>query len=211
MPCTITDKLAYYAPDLTPQPLANRQVLAVPGGDFYRIKVAGTYRLLNLNPDITSASHKFGISTLTDSNGEFSLVLPYAATETHPTQPVPQWSLVLPDGRLLSGAIPSDAGPLELDTLITTYGWVMSDAVYVAPTTAGRLARGTASFSGAKTATVLFVPTFAAASYQIKLSPSLDAVTGQVPEVAWSAKSTSGFTINVSDSLSGSVDWEATL
>lgn len=211
MPCNITDKLTYYAPDLTPQPLANQQVLAVPGGDFYRIKVSGVYRMLSLNPDITSSGFKFGISTLTDSNGEFSLSLPYAATETHPTQPTPQWSLVLPDGRIISGVVPSDTGPLVIDTLITTYGWVVNDAVYVAPVTAGRLARGTASFSGAKTATVLLEPPFAASSYQIKLTPSLDSVTGQVAEVAWSSKSTSGFTINVSDSFSGSVDWEATL
>lgn len=211
MPCVITDKLQYYASDLTPQPLANQQVLAVPGGDFYRVKVSSVYRLLALNPDITSAPYKFGISALTDSNGEFSITLPYASAETHPTLPTPQWSLVLPDGRIVTGSVPSDPGPFVIDTLIVTYGWVVSDAIYVAPTTAGRLARGTVTFSGATTATVLFAPAFAASTYQIKLTPSLDSVTSQVPEVAWSSKATSGFVINVSDSFTGSVDWEAVL
>lgn len=211
MPCTITDYLSYYDSSLGPQALPNQQVLAVPGADFYRVKISAAYRLLSLNPDITSAAYKFGIVATTDSNGMFSFSLPYATTETHPTVPSPQWSLVLPEGRLFSGVVPAVAGPLTVDTLITTYGWVEADSVYVAPVTAGRLARGTAVFSGGTVATVLLVPAFAASTYQIKLAPSLDSVTNQIPAVAWSEKSTSGFKINVSGQFTGSVDWEAVL
>lgn len=211
MPCLIEDYLYYYSNALSAVALANQLVLAVPAAVYYRLSISGTYRILGQNPNITTAAYKFGIVAMTDAAGQYSITLPYGASETKPTTPSPKWSLVFPDGRIITGVVPADAGPLTIDALMSTYSWVDSNAVFVEPVTAGRLARGSASFSAARTATIVFTSSFAASTYTIKLTPSLDSVTNQVPEVGYSSKSTTGFVINVSDAFSGTVDWEAVL
>lgn len=212
MSCTITDYLYYYSSTLTGQALINQQVWAIPGANYYRIKVAGSFRTLNVNPDQTSLPLRFGIVATTDSNGQFSLTLPYGdSTETHPASPEPRWSMLLPDGRVLTGIVPSVAGPLTLDDLLSSYGWSVSSAVYVAQATPGAIARGTASFSNSNSASILFAVPFAANSYIIKLTPSLDSVTNELPVVAYAAKTATGFDIKLSDAFNGTVDWEAAL
>lgn len=212
MSCTITDYLYYYSSTLTGQALTNQQVWAIPGADSYRIKVGGSFRTLNVNPDQTSLPLRFGIVATTDSNGQFSLTLPYGdSTETHPASPEPRWSILLPDGRVLTGIVPSVAGPLTLDDLLSSYGWSVSSAVYVAQATPGAIARGTASFSNSNSASILFSAPFAANSYILKLTPSLDSVTNELPVVAYAAKTTTGFDIKLSDAFNGTVDWEAAL
>jgi hypothetical protein len=210
MPCVISDYLSYYNSTLAAQGLQNQQVLAVPGANFYRIKVSSTFRVLGPNPGITSSVLKLGIIAVTDMSGLWSLTLPYGdATETHPSSPAPQWSIMLPDGRIFSGVVPSVAGPLALDDLITTYSWVLNTSVYVAPVTPGTLARGTAAFDAATTATVLLNPAFSSSAYVLTLTPSVDSGTGDVVDVGYSDKSTTGFTIHASASFSGTVDWQA--
>lgn len=211
MPCQISDYLYYYSSALTPVALANQTIVAVPGADFYRLDVGGDYRLLGVNPNIPSSALKFGIAATTDAAGLWSITLPYGAGETHPASPEPQWSIVFPDGRVASGVVPSAAGPVSIDDLLTSYGWTLNSAVYVAPATQGALARGTAVFSAATTATILLDPPMLTSAYGIRLAASVDSVTGEVPVVGWSAKTTTGFQINTSGSFSGSVDWEAVL
>jgi uncharacterized membrane protein YeiH len=187
-------------------------VLAVPAADFYRLSISGSYRILNVNPNITTSASKFGIVAVTDAAGLFSITLPYGASETHPTSPAPQWSIALPDGRVITGVVPSVAGPLTLDDLIQTYDWVLNTSIYVAPVTPGTLARGTVTFTASDAENVVFVGfAFASANYIITLTPSVDTDTGDPPAVAWSSKTTTGFTINTSGTFTGSVDWRAEL
>lgn len=212
MPCEITDNLYYYSNSLTPVALTQQTVLAIPAADFYRISVASNYRILGANPNITTAAYKFGIVTLTNGSGEFTLTLPYGATETKPTSPAAEWSIVLPDGRVVTGVVPSDAGPLTIDDLISSHGWEFNTSVYVAIPTPGTLIRGTAVFTAASSAAVTFggAP-LASSAYIIKLTPSIDTDTSEPPAVGWSSKTTTGFTINVSGVFTGSVDWEVNL
>jgi len=212
MSCTITDNLYYYSSALAGQALTNRQVIAVPSADFYRISIGGNYRTLGVNPNITTAAYKLGIVATTDSAGQFTLVLPYGATESLPASPVMKWTIVLPDGRQIYGTVPSVAGPLTLNDLLTTHGWAFTTSTYVAPVTPGTLARGTATFTAASTFDVVFAGApFASAAYGIRLTPSIDTNTSEPPAVGWSSKTTTGFTINVSGVFTGSVDWEAVL
>lgn len=212
MPCQITDYLYRYGSSLSGLPLASQTILAVPGADSYRIKVGSAFRMLGPNPDIPSVPLRYGIVATTDALGLWSVTLPYGdQTETHPYAPEPRWSLVFPDGRVVSGVVPADAGPLSVDDLIDSHGWSFASSVYVAPTAPGQLARGTAVFSSADSAVVLLEPPMASSAYVIKLAPSVDSVTGEVPVVGYDAKSTTGFTLRAAGSGSFSVDWEVSL
>lgn len=212
MSCVISDYLFYFSAALSGQALANQQIWAIPGADYYRIKVGGSFRVLNVNPDQTSLPLRFGIVATTDSNGLFSLTLPYGdSSETHPASPEPKWSILLPDGRVLTGIVPSVAGPLTLDDLLSSYGWSISSAVFVATATQGALARGTTTFSNSSSASIVFSTPFAASSYILKLTPSQDSVTDELPVVGYANKTTTGFDITLSDSFTGTVDWEAAL
>ena len=171
----------------------------------------GTYRTLGLNPNIDSAALKRAVMATTDSNGEFTFELPYSASAAHPATPSAVWTIILPSGDQWYGAVPSVAGPLTIDDLVQTYSWVSSSAAYIAPVTPGTLAVGTATFSVAVTATIVFSAVFASSAYRIKLTPSVDSVTGNVPVVAFEDKTTTGFVIRSSGSFSGTVDWEAAL
>lgn len=208
--CTITDKYGYFAADGTFTGVQNVAVYAVPDASWRTVDVSGTYRTLGVNPNITTAAYQRGRVTTTDSSGQYSFALPYPAAE-HPASPAATWTIVLPSGDMWSGAVPAVAGPLTLDDLRTTHSWVQVNAVYVAPVTPGTLARGTATFSSATSATVVFGTAFALNTYQIQLTPSVDSSTGNVPAVAWGSKTTTGFTITTSGAFSGSVDWEAVL
>lgn len=211
MPCTITDYYRYRDATGTPVALVGYTVLAVPASNLYRISTSGTYRPIVANPNITTVAYQYGQTTTTEGNGQFSFALPYAATETKPTSPSAQWSIVLADGRILTGVVPSVAGPITLDDLESTYSWAWTTGVaYTAPTS-GVEARGTASFTAADSASVVFGPAMSSSAYQILLTPSVDTGTGTIPSASWTNKSTSGFDIKVSGIFTGSVDWSAKL
>lgn len=214
MPCSIGDRYGYMSPTGSFVPLPNQTLYCVPSSPDYRVSFAGTYRpLVGLNPNISSAPLRYGVVAATDSNGEFSFVLPYGGGESNPAQPPMRWTLVYPDGSQLSGVVPSVAGPVSADDLIANHGWSWVSSVYIAPVTPGTLARGTVSFSGSSsTATVVFLTPFSTNTYQLTLTPSVDANDGSMPQVAWSGKTATGFTINVGpSSYVGSVDFEAKL
>lgn len=210
MPCVITDFYQYYDNTLTPVPLPNQTIIAVPSADFMRIPISAVPRILGVNPDITNNALRFGIVATTDNTGEFSFTLPYGA-DTLPDLPVQKWTLLFPDGRMVTGEVPSVAGPLTINTLISTYDWVWSSSVYVAPTTAGQLARGSATITADTTASVVFVAPFASTSYVIKLTCSVDSVTGDTMTANYSNKTTTGFDIETAGEFTGTVDWEASL
>lgn len=214
MPCTITDKLGYLAPDGTLVPLGSQQIYAIPGSPDYRVDVGGTYRpLIGVNPNFTSGGIRYGVIAQTNGTGQYSFTLPYGDGETHPADPVAKWSLVYPDGSVLTGTVPADPGPFTVDALIGTYAWQWASQVYVAPVTAGVFAKGTAVFSGGSaTSTIVFLSPFVLNTYQITLAPSVDSVDGTIPRVAWANKTTTGFQL-VTDTadFEGSVDWEAQL
>ena len=210
MPCVITDFYQYYDNTLTPVPRPNETIIAVPSADFMRIPISAVPRILGVNPDITNNALRFGIVATTDNTGEFSFTLPYGA-DTLPDLPVQKWTLLFPDGRMVTGAVPSVAGPLTINTLISTYDWVWSSSVYVAPTTAGQLARGSATITADTTASVVFVAPFASTSYVIKLTCSVDSVTGDTMTANYSNKTTTGFDIETAGEFTGTVDWEASL
>ena len=211
MPCTITDYWRYNAADGTAVAIVGAEILAVPDLNTRRYQIGGTgaYQSLATNPLITSAAYRYGRRTETSAGGQYSLVLPQSG-ESKPSTPAAKWSIVLPDGKVLSGTVPAVSGPLTLDDLETTHGWTWNSAVAVAPTS-GTLARGTAPFSAQEYFDVVFGADFASAAYQIKLTPSVDSGTGNVPGHAWETKTASGFRIRMAGEFTGSVDWEATL
>ena len=210
MPCLITDFLQYYSNELVPVALEGQRIIAIPSSDFMRIPITSVPRILGVNPDIENVALRFGIIATTDNTGAFSFTLPYAA-DTLPASPVQEWSLLFPDGRVCSGAVPSIAGPVTLNTLILTYGWRFNTSVYVAPVTAGTLARGVATITADTTATVLFVAPFSSTAYVIKLTCSLDDTTGDTMTASYTNKTTAGFDIVTAGEFTGTVDWEASL
>lgn len=215
MPAQLQDTYSYRAPDGSVVGLENQQILAIPSSPNLTTDVGGTFYPLNArNPNISgAASFRYGVLATTNSSGVWSITLPYGATETHPSTPLAKWTLVFPDGSLLTGVVPSDAGPLSVDDLIEDHGWAWASQIYVAPVTAGVFAKGTVSFSGGSaTASVVFLSPFVSNAYQVELTPSVDSNDGTIPRVAWSDKTTTGMTVNVdSENYVGSVDWEAQL
>lgn len=212
MSCQIQDFLYAYQNTLTPIPLPGRQVYAVPSSDQLRILVSGGYRILSDNPNITSALYQKGIVANTDIVGQFSITLPYGATETKPSNPDKEWSLVFPDGRILSGVVPTVAGPLSIDDLITSYSWVWTSVAAYTPPASGVESRGTATFVSSQMANIIFLTPMILSSYQIELSISEDAnIPGTAPSYFWSNKTTTGFTINTGTPFTGSIDWVAKL
>lgn len=210
MPCVITDLYQYYDNTLTPVPLPSQTILAIPSADYMRIPVSAVPRILGVNPDITNTALRFGIVATTDNTGEFSFTLPYAA-DTLPDSPLQKWTILFPDGRMVSGAVPSVAGPLTINDLIASYDWAWSASVHVAPVTQGQLARGSATITADTTASVVFVAPFASTSYVIKLTCSVDSVTGDTMTANYSNKTTTGFDIKTAGEFTGTVDWEASL
>lgn len=209
MPCTITDKLQYYSAANVPGGLSGLTMLAVPASNTVFELVGGAYRLLSKGP-VTPDSYSYGRSTLTASDGTFTFVLPYS-TETHPLSPPLIWNLVFPDGRILSGVVPAVAGPLLLDDLVITYGWIWTAAAtYVSPGN-GVFAKGSAPFSAQESIVINFTTPFTSSTYEITLTPSIDSVTSAIPVTGYSNKTMNGFTINTSGSFTGSVDWVAQL
>lgn len=212
MPCVITDIYGSRSSTGTLTGKANVNIYAVPSSNALTFSYTGTFRPATaINPLITGpGAYQRGVVVTTDAGGNFSITLPYLATETHPTTGV-KWTIVFPDGQGVMGEVPSVAGPLKIDDLIQTYSWAWVSQVYVAPVTAGVLARGTTTFTGASdTASIVFGSAFASAAYQVKLAASYDSGTNGI---AWfTNKSTTGFDIKVSDSaFVGTVDWEVVL
>ena len=195
MPCELADSYGYRAADGTFVGVSGSQVFAVPSTPNLTVSYGGVWRPMNgLNPLISGGTaFKYGAVAVTDPDGQWSLTLPYAAAETHPLQPPAQWTLVFPDGNKLTGVVPSDAGPLSIDDLVTTHAWAWASHVYVAPVTAGVFAKGTAVFSGASAnSATLFLSPFSTNTYQLTLTPSVDSNDGTIPRVAWSSKTTGG-------------------
>lgn len=213
MPAELSDTYSFRAPDGSIVGLENQQIVAVPSSPTLTTDVGGTWYPLNArNPNLSgSAAYKYGVLATTDSLGVWSITLPYGATETHPATPAARWSLVFPDGSVLTGVVPSVAGPLSVDDLVETYEWTWASQVYVAPVTEGTYAKGTVSFSASSTASVVFLTPFAANTYQIELTPSVDSGDGTLPRVGWNNKTTTGFDVATDGSFTGQVDWSAQL
>lgn len=215
MATTITDKVGYRSSAGALVGLASLQVYAIPSSTAQTYSYSGTWRPnVGPNPNIVGnpgLSH--GEVAVTNSVGEFTLVLPDASAETHPVSPEAQWTLLFPDGQMLTGVVPAAAGPFGVDDLVQTYGWRWSSSIYAAPVTPGSVARGVVSFSGSSnSATVLFVPAMAASDYLITLASSVDTNTDEPMEVSFKNVSTSGFDIIAKDAAYvGTVRWSATL
>lgn len=216
MSCTLTDVYGYRSSAGALVGLASQTILAVPSSPLLTYDYAGDWRPGNgVNPLIAGgAPLQYGVTTQTDPTGEWSLTLPYGATETEPASPLARWTILFPDGNGISGVVPSVAGPLSVRDLVKNHGWVWTANVYVAPVTAGTFAKGTAVFSGGSaTATILFVGgAFAANTYTLTFGPSVDTNDGSIPRTGWSSKTTTGFQLacDTADFV-GSVDWEAKL
>lgn len=207
---TITGKLVYRTAAGTTTGLPDQVLYAVPDLNTRRYDASGTYHPLSVNPNIDTVAYRFGVRAVTDAAGQFQFVLPYGATATKPTSPAAVWSIIYPDGRVLSGTVPS-AAAVTIDDLETTYSWTWSSSVYVAPVTPGTLTRGSKTFTASASEAVVFSTAFASAAYNIKLSASVDSGTGTVPTVGWSSKSTTGFTIVATGIYTGTVDFEVVL
>ena len=153
-----------------------------------------------------------GQIAITDGSGQFSLTLPYA-TETHPSSPEPYWTILFPDGQMVSGVVPSAAGPLLIDDLIESHGWAWSSSIYVVPVSPGAKARGVASFTGSSArVSILFSPSFASAPAEITIASSIDANTGEPMSVSCDLVTTTGFDLVAKDAAYvGSVYWTASV
>jgi len=147
---------------------------------------------------------------VTDASGVWEFDLPYPAA-SHPASPATTWSIQLPSGDIWSGQVPAVAGPVDIDTLRTTYGWTQVNQTYVAPVTPGTLVRGIATFTAASTASILFSVPFASSAYVISLTPEADTTTGNIPAAAYANKTTTGFDIVLSGVYDGEVAYEAVL
>lgn len=211
--CQLTDTWGYHtgasAGAITG--IQGATIIGVPDMNTRRFTDSGgAYRPTAPNPNITTAAYQQGIPVTTDSNGQWTMYLPQTSS-SKPTSPTPQWSLIFPDGKILTGAVPNVAGPLTVDDLITTYSWTWASSIYVAPVTPGTLVRGSATFTAATSATITFSTAFASSAYQIFLTASVDSVTGNIPVPGWSSKSASGFNIVLPGTFTGTVDYEAVL
>lgn len=208
--CTITDFWRYSTSAGAPAVVAGLKVLAVPDLSTRRYADSGgVYRQLADNPLVSSTAYKYGRVATTDSDGEFTLVLP-RADETKPTSPAPIWSLVFPDGRVLSGTVPDDAGPKTLDDLEGA-GWGWSSGAVVTAPLQGTVARGTVPVSGSATyVDVLFTGgEMPSEVYQVSVDPSKDSGTEAVPEHDVTNKSKTGFRVNFAPGFTGTFDYIA--
>lgn len=214
MACTISDKYGYRTASGTVTGVASHIVLAVPDRSTYIFDVGGTWTPNTaLNPDINgSLALRRGQTVTTDSAGDWSITLPYPA-ETEPATPDPKWSLLFSDGSVLTGVVPAVAGPVDIHTLVATYGWTWDASIYVAPVTGGVLAEGIATFSGASsTVSVLFATAFATNAYRITLGSSIDTNTSEPMLVSYTNKTTTGFDLVAKDpTYVGTCDWSARL
>ncbi len=214
MPCTITDKIGYRTAAGVHNPQSNLPVYAVPGLSALTFDTGGTYRPnAARNPLIVgNPALDHGQIAITDGSGQFSLSLPYA-TETHPSSPEPYWTILFPDGQMVSGVVPSAAGPLLIDDLIESHGWAWSSSIYVVPVSPGAKARGVASFTGSSArVSILFSPSFASAPAEITIASSIDANTGEPMSVSCDLVTTTGFDLVAKDAAYvGLVYWTASV
>lgn len=214
MPCTITDKIGYRTAAGVHTAIPNLPVYAVPGLSALTFDTGGTYRPnAARNPLIVgNPALDHGQIAITDGSGQFSLTLPYA-TETHPSSPEPYWTILFPDGQMVSGVVPSAAGPLLIDDLIESHGWAWSSSIYVVPVSPGAKARGVASFTGSSArVSILFSPSFASAPAEITIASSIDANTGEPMSVSCDLVTTTGFDLVAKDAVYvGSVYWTASV
>lgn len=206
--CSIQDKWGYWTGAGVFTGVPSLKIFAIPDLNTRRYSVSGTYRNLGTgNPGITSDAFKYGRTSSTGSVGDYTLALPQGGS-SKPTTPEPKWSIVLPDGKVLTGVVPDVAGPLTLDDLETTYSWTWATSVYVAPAVPGQLARGRKTLTATDTSIVVYDSPFAA-DPKITLTPSVDSVTGDVPTFGYTSNSLTGFTIKMGGVFTGTVDWEA--
>lgn len=193
--------------------VASQPILAVPESATMVFDYAGTWKPnTTLNPLINAdIALRRGVYVLTDPTGAWSVTLPEVA-ESQPSSPEPKWSLLFPDGQVLTGVVPSGPGPYTVHDLVLTYAWVWASRVYVAPVVAGSFAQGQVSFAGASAlASVLFASAFSTPPL-ISLTPSIDAVDSTLPSVGYANVTTTGFDIYVDPStFTGTVDWQARL
>lgn len=213
MATEIADIYGYRVAGGTVTGVASQPILAVPESATMVFDYAGTWKPnTTLNPLINAdIALRRGVYVLTDPTGAWSVTLPEVA-ESQPSSPEPKWSLLFPDGQVLTGVVPVGPGPYTVHDLVLTYGWVWASRVYVAPVVAGSFAQGQVSFAGASaSASVLFASEFATPPL-ISLTPSIDSVDSTLPSVGYNNVTKTGFDIYVDPStFTGTVDWQARL
>lgn len=213
MATEIADIYGYRVAGGTVTGVASQSILAVPESATMVFDYAGTWKPnTTLNPLINAdIALRRGVYVLTDPTGAWSVTLPEVA-ESQPSSPEPKWSLLFPDGQVLTGVVPAGPGPYTVYDLVDTYGWVWASQVYVAPVAAGSFAQGQVSFAGASaSASVLFASAFATPPL-ISLTPSIDSADSTLPSVGYANVTTTGFDIYVDPStFTGTVDWQARL
>jgi len=209
----IADVYGYRVAGGTVTGVASQPILAVPESATMVFDYAGTWKPnTTLNPLINAdIALRRGVYMLTDPTGAWSVTLP-EVTESQPSTPEPKWSLLFPDGQVLTGVVPAGPGPYTVHDLVLTYAWVWASRVYVAPVVAGSFAQGQVSFAGASaSASILFASAFATPPF-ISLTPSIDSVDSTLPKVAYANVTTTGFDIYVDPAtFTGTVDWQARL
>lgn len=213
MATEIADIYGYRVAGGTVTGVASQPILAVPESATMVFDYAGTWKPnTTLNPLINAdIALRRGVYVLTDPTGAWSVTLP-EVTESQPSTPEPKWSLLFPDGQVLTGVVPAGPGPYTVHDLVLTYAWVWASRVYVAPVVAGSFVQGQVSFAGASaSASVLFASAFATPPL-ISLTPSIDSVDSTLPSVGYANVTTTGFDIYVDPStFTGTVDWQARL
>ena len=143
MATEIADIYGYRVAGGTVTGVASQPILAVPESATMVFDYAGTWKPnTTLNPLINAdIALRRGVYVLTDPTGAWSVTLPEVA-ESQPSSPEPKWSLLFPDGQVLTGVVPAGPGPYTVHDLVLTYAWVWSSQVYVAPVVAGSFAQG---------------------------------------------------------------------
>lgn len=211
MPTQITGFLGSPKPDGSLLPLANGIIYLSPSDETQlRIQYggAGDFQLVTANTALP-VPYQYGLTTSTDSLGEYDFNMPKAAEIHTPDAANFLWNITLPDGQVYSGPALSGSGPYSLDDLLTTYGWELSSSLRVRTGVLGQTALGTVTATGQDTIAVVFTSPMGSASYQVVCSPSQDSTTGSVPTYNVINKTGQGFTVELSFPLTGTVDFIA--
>jgi hypothetical protein len=212
MPTTITGLLGSPSTGGTLVPLKSATLYIAPSeATQLRIQYGGSgdFSLVTANTQLP-APYQYGFSTTTDGTGAYNFMLPETGEIHCPSLSTFQWNIALPDGSVYAGAPLEDDGPYSIDDLLMTKGWRLVSSLVVNTTILGQVAQATQDVSGQQSVVVAFAGSqMPDQFYQVVCSPTQDSVSGAVPQYDVTNKTGSGFTIELSFSFTGKVDYIA--
>jgi len=109
-----------------------------------------------------------------------------------------------------SGPALAGAGPYTLDDLIETQGWELTSSLVVQATVLGQVAQASVTVTAQQSVVIEFVgPPMPDEFYQVFVNPGKDDATEQIPGYDIINKTANGFTVELTFSLTGKMDYLA--